>query len=42
VRRVLVVESGTTLVGIIGWADIAAVISEQMMGQVVRDVILAS
>jgi CBS domain-containing protein len=42
VRRVLVVEPGDTLVGIIGWADIAAVISEQMLGQVVKDVILAS
>jgi len=42
VRRVLVVDPADTLVGIIGWADIAAVISERMMGRVVMDVILAS
>ncbi len=42
VRRVLVVDPTATLVGIIGWADIAAVISERMMGRVVMDVILTS
>jgi len=42
VRRVLVVDIDDTLVGIIGWADIAAVISERMMGEVVMDVILSS
>jgi CBS domain-containing protein len=42
VRRVLVVDNRDTLVGIIGWADIATVISERMMGQVVMDVILSS
>ncbi len=42
VRRVLVVDAADTLVGIIGWADIAAVISERMMGRVVMDVILSS
>jgi CBS domain-containing protein len=42
VRRVLVVDANGALVGIIGWADIAAVISERMMGQVVKDVILSS
>jgi predicted transcriptional regulator len=42
VRRVLVIDSANALVGIIGWADIASVVSERMLGQVVRDVILAS
>ncbi len=42
VRRVLVVDANQALVGIIGWADIAAVLSERMMGRVVRDVILTS
>jgi predicted transcriptional regulator len=42
VRRVLVVDSADTLVGIIGWADIAALISERMMGRVVMDVVLTS
>ncbi|MGO9467171.1 MAG: CBS domain-containing protein [Isosphaeraceae bacterium] len=42
VRRVLVVDAADTLVGIIGWVDIAAVISERMMGRVVMDVILSS
>jgi predicted transcriptional regulator len=42
VRRVLVLDSADTLVGIIGWADIAAVISERLMGRVVMDVVLSS
>ena len=41
VRRVLVVGSGAEVVGIIGWADIAPVLSDRMMGQVVKDVIVA-
>jgi len=41
-RRVLVIDSADTLVGIIGWADIAAVISERMMGRIVLDVVLSS
>ena len=40
-RRVLVIDSNDNLVGIIGWADIAAVITERMMGQIVMDVILS-
>jgi len=42
VRRVLVVDLADSLVGIIGWADIAAVISKRMMGRVVMDVIRSS
>jgi CBS domain-containing protein len=42
VRRVLVIDANDTLIGIIGWADIAGVISERMMGRVVKDVILSS
>jgi CBS domain-containing protein len=42
VRRVLVVDPGDNLVGIIGWADIADVVSERMMGRVLMDVILSS
>jgi CBS domain-containing protein len=41
VRRVLVVDSSGSLLGIIGWADIARVISERMMGRVVMDVVLS-
>lgn len=42
VRRVLVIDADLALVGIIGWADIAAVVSERMMGRLVRDVVLTS
>jgi predicted transcriptional regulator len=42
VRRVLVVNAEDTLIGIIGWSDIAAVISERMMGRVVKDIVLSS
>jgi CBS domain-containing protein len=41
VRRVLVVDQNGALQGIIGWADIARVISERMMGRVVMDVVLS-
>ena len=40
VRRVLVVDSGGQVQGIIGWADIAPVLSDRMMGQVVKDVVI--
>jgi CBS domain-containing protein len=39
VRRVLVVDSGGLVRGVIGWADIAQVLSDAMMGQVVKDVV---
>ncbi len=39
VRRVLVVDSRGEVQGIIGWADIAPVLSDRMMGQVVRDAV---
>jgi CBS domain-containing protein len=39
VRRVLVVGAAAEVVGIIGWADIAPVLSDRMMGQVVKDVV---
>jgi CBS domain-containing protein len=39
VRRVLVVDSGEQLLGIIGWADMAPILSERMMGRLVQDVI---
>jgi CBS domain-containing protein len=39
VRRVLVVDSVSGVKGIIGWADIAPVLSDRMMGRVVKDVI---
>jgi CBS domain-containing protein len=39
VRRVLVVDSDGQLQGIIGWADIAPILSERMMGRLVQDVI---
>jgi CBS domain-containing protein len=39
VRRVLVVDSGGRVQGIIGWADIAPVLSDRMMGQVVKDAV---
>jgi CBS domain-containing protein len=41
VRRVVVVDSSGALVGIIGWADIARVISDRMLGQVVMDTVLS-
>ncbi len=42
VRRVLVVDSEGQLLGIIGWADIAPILSERMMGRLVQDVIAPS
>jgi CBS domain-containing protein len=42
VRRVLVVDSSMQVLGIIGWADIAPVLSDRMMGQVVKDVVISS
>jgi predicted transcriptional regulator len=42
VRRVLVVDSAVQIQGIIGWADIAAVLSDRAMGQVVKDVVTPS
>jgi CBS domain-containing protein len=40
VRRVLVVDSAGQVRGIIGWADIAPVLSDRAMGRVVKDVVL--
>ena len=39
VRRVLVVDQEGRVQGIIGWADIAPVLSDRMMGQVVKDAV---
>lgn len=39
VRRVLVLDRDAQVVGIIGWADIAPVLSDSMMGRVVKDVV---
>jgi predicted transcriptional regulator len=41
VRRTLVVDSSGLVTGIIGWTDIAAVVSDRMMGRVVKDVVAA-
>jgi CBS domain-containing protein len=40
VRRLLVVDSGGRLLGIIGWADIAPVLSDRMMGRLVTQVVV--
>ncbi len=37
VRRVLVVDSAGRLLGIIGWADIAPVLSDRLMGRLVTE-----
>jgi CBS domain-containing protein len=42
VRRVLVVDPTGQLLGIIGWADMAPILSERMMGRLVQDVITPS
>jgi CBS domain-containing protein len=42
VRRVLVVDAGGRLVGIIGWADIAPVLSDRLMGRLVSQVVVPS
>jgi CBS domain-containing protein len=39
VRRVLVVDPEGRVQGIIGWADIAPVLSDRVMGQVVKDAV---
>ncbi len=39
VRRVLVIDSDGRLLGIVGWADIAPVLSERMMGRLVTNVV---
>jgi CBS domain-containing protein len=39
VRRLLVVDSGGFLVGVIGWKDVCGEISEQVIGRVVIDVV---
>jgi CBS domain-containing protein len=39
VRRVLVLDSDGLVKGIIGWADIAPVLSDRKMGQVVKDAV---
>jgi CBS domain-containing protein len=41
IRRVLVVGAASEVQGIIGWADVATVLSDRMMGQVVKDVVTA-
>ncbi len=42
VRRILVIDSGSQVCGIIGWADVAPVLSDRVMGQVVKDVVIPS
>lgn len=42
VRRLLVVDSASTVTGIIGWADIVRVLSDRRMGQIVKDVIASA
>ena len=39
VRRLLVVDPGGLLVGVIGWKDVCGEISSQVIGQVVADVV---
>jgi CBS domain-containing protein len=39
VRRVLVVDPIMQVLGIIGWADIAPVVSDRMMGEVVKEIV---
>jgi CBS domain-containing protein len=39
VRRVLVVGSDGRLLGIIGWADIAPVLSDRLMGRLVTEMV---
>jgi len=39
VRRVLVIDSAGRLLGIIGWADVAPVLSDRLMGRLVTDVV---
>jgi len=42
VRRVLVVDAAGRLAGIIGWADVAPVLSDRIMGRLVSDVVVPS
>jgi CBS domain-containing protein len=42
VRRVLVVDAAGRLLGIIGWADIAPVLSDRMMGRLVTENVVPS
>jgi predicted transcriptional regulator len=42
VRRTLVVDSHGLVTGIIGWADIAPVLSDRIMGQVVKNAVSPS
>jgi hypothetical protein len=37
-----VVDSALRVLGIIGWADVAPVLSDRIMGQVVKDVVTSS
>ena len=39
VRRLLVVDSGGLLVGVIGWKDVCGEISDRVVGRVVTDVV---
>jgi CBS domain-containing protein len=39
VRRLLVVDADGRLLGIIGWADIAPVLSDRLMGRLVTEVV---
>jgi predicted transcriptional regulator len=41
VRRTLVVDSAGMVKGIIGWTDIAPMLSDRLMGRVVKDVVAA-
>jgi len=41
-RRVLVVDAAGRLAGIIGWADVAPVLSDRLMGRLVTENVVAS
>ncbi len=42
VRRILVINGDGRLMGIIGWADIAPVLSNRMMGRLVSELVVPS
>jgi CBS domain-containing protein len=42
IRRLLVIDADGRLLGIIGWADIAPVLSDRMMGRLVTEVVMPS
>jgi len=42
VRRILVVDAASQVRGIIGWADVALVLTDRMMGRVVKDNVISS